>query len=482
MATTNCKYHPVIPARWTCPECEVHFCSDCITTDSIKNKAHCPLCKKKAEQIRATNFIVPFWNRIPQFFLYPANIASLLFISLLALLITVTSLGGMFGKVTLMFCGFIFLRYAMAVLEKTSNGKLDSVDFSVDLLNHGFVLPIKQILVFFLMYWILKQEIQHFQFRLAEVTLYLFIFLLPAQIMILVKEDSIINSINPLYLFLTIKSILAPYLIMFAFLSLLYFSFTYVQKEMVLMMISGGISLYTILGIIMIATIVTFYTFLIMFNMMGYVAYQYHEELNYEISMHVDEKFESHKRTKEVTHNPELAEVEVFIMEGRVDEAIRELKIKLSRQPENLDFNTLCYNLLKEGGDKQAYLLHAQSYMNVLFKTGKKMRASQIYHEILAANSEFKPLNADLYLGFIEMWRSQMKFKEAVNLGANFHKTHPQHPDLVKIYFLLAQILCENLNNDKSSQQILDYLLAEHKQSELYEQINTYVQVMKKVS
>ena len=84
MSKITCKYHPKLAARWECGECNITFCGNCVKKDTVRNIALCPVCNQQAEPVDASNFITPFWQRIPKFFAYPANSQSLTFLAIIA--------------------------------------------------------------------------------------------------------------------------------------------------------------------------------------------------------------------------------------------------------------------------------------------------------------------------------------------------------------------------------------------------------------
>ena len=72
MDKTFCKYHQAQPATWHCPPCERHFGDCCIplNADEPNESPACPLCRAPLHFLGAANTAQPFWERIPQFFLY----------------------------------------------------------------------------------------------------------------------------------------------------------------------------------------------------------------------------------------------------------------------------------------------------------------------------------------------------------------------------------------------------------------------------
>ena len=98
MSFVACKYHPHEPARWNCEHCNIDFCGDCVKHDLRRDEANCPKCSKQLTQQSASNFIMPFWQRLPQFFKYPTAMGPLTFIFFLSLGLSVLPIGGIFHR------------------------------------------------------------------------------------------------------------------------------------------------------------------------------------------------------------------------------------------------------------------------------------------------------------------------------------------------------------------------------------------------
>ena len=92
MEKTYCSYHPTVPAQWECPDCNLHFCGQCVMKSETvvygRKKVHhlCPKCNQYARGLAVANVIEPFWARLPRIFAYPLRYQPLAFIILPALI------------------------------------------------------------------------------------------------------------------------------------------------------------------------------------------------------------------------------------------------------------------------------------------------------------------------------------------------------------------------------------------------------------
>jgi hypothetical protein len=89
--------------------------------------------------------ITAFWNRIPQFFLYPLQLRPLLFMLVLSGLALLGIFLPVLRAVVWIGVALAFLRYAYSILERTAYGVLSSGEYYVSYLGRNR--PWKQLLV-----------------------------------------------------------------------------------------------------------------------------------------------------------------------------------------------------------------------------------------------------------------------------------------------------------------------------------------------
>ena len=151
MPQIYCKYHPNVPARWACRQCQIDYCSQCSPRSDKQLQPNCPVCGNKLESLGAGNVIMPFWHRIPHFFIYPANPVPLL-VMLVLLLIGILVSGSLVGFLIQLAMVIVFVKYAYVVLEQSAQGYLRPKSFSINDVTDELELPFKQLLVIFVMY------------------------------------------------------------------------------------------------------------------------------------------------------------------------------------------------------------------------------------------------------------------------------------------------------------------------------------------
>lgn len=461
MANISCKYHPNLPAQWSCNSCSINYCKGCIPQKDTGRGVHCPVCNKKLHSIKASNFIKPFWIIAGKFFLYPLHLHPLIF------LIALTAINAQFdqtlmGKLMQFVITIVFMKYTYAVLEDTALGHLKPLPITSKVINDELDLPFKQI---FLTVFISTVNIfifKTFGYVLGSITAIISIVLFPANIMVLAIEHRFFSAFNPVLVLNVIKRIGAPYFLL-TFLLLLLIS----ASSTVMSTLYNNIS-YTLF--ISVSSFINMYFTLVMFHLMGYVLYQYHDELGFDI----DEEDEPENESDKNLINPELRTIEILIQEGKTKEASQKLIPLINENP--ADNNIQIYNLKLQKllGNMDAYALHSRKYINYLFATQQLSQAASILPTILQNVPTFKPEKAIERFELAKLLIQNGQSKAAVVMINNLHIDFPTFEKIPEAYFLAAKILCEKLSKDSQALKILRYLKTKFPNHSLNKEISDY--------
>ena len=223
--------------------------------------------------------ITPFWQRIPRFFRYPLHLEPLLYMAVLSL---ATLLGFVLPLpspldhlVVHLGVWLAFIRYAYKTLDQTAQGLLTPDRHQFYDAKERANLPYKQFAIFMVAGFAISVAgwLGDFATGLAVVFVVLS---MPASIMILSISQSFWAGLNPLAAVGMMRVIGLPYLGLCAFLFLLSSSQGILQMELM-----PRVPEWLLLPSL---NFVAMYFTLIMFNMMGYVVFQYHALLGVEVS------------------------------------------------------------------------------------------------------------------------------------------------------------------------------------------------------
>lgn len=202
------------------------LCSDCVTPvireffGTKQPYCMCPKCNIDLVSLGVANAIIPFWLRLHKFFTYPLHPTPLF-------LVLAFSLGnGVFPEEgalnTLMragIWGFLF-KYAYAVLTNTAQGRLKPPGINSETICKDFFTVFKQSLLFLVIVIGAIVVIQKAGIWLGVLFLVFAILLIPAMIIVLVFNNSLLQAINPMVIVGTALQIGWSYFLMYYFLLL----------------------------------------------------------------------------------------------------------------------------------------------------------------------------------------------------------------------------------------------------------------------
>lgn len=470
---TVCKYHPAVPARWHCDACDADLCGGCVKKDHEIGQASCTRCSGRLRQLAARNFIAPFWSRIGKFFLYPAATTPLVFITLISVCVAAAVFLGVFVKLLLISSLVATVRYANLVLETTASGHLQAPPIGTEVFTEGWGMTLRQVVVFAVMGLATVAAYRHGGELAAQGVGLFFVLGVPASIMIMAMEKSILKAINPVAIFNVIKGIGMPYLILYGFLILVYFSYAMLDS------VVAGKGNFVMLPV---QVFLSLYFMIVMYNMMGYVIFQYHDALGYDVYVDLDEYDPRGDAavTKGPT-DPRLVEVEILLKEGNPDEAITVLRGHVASD-NNVELHDRLHKLLKVTGKVDEMAAHAQKYIDFLVTDNKANKAAEMARDCMDAGKLVRPANDSYLLPIMNALQAQRAFKQAVAFAMNLHERKPVPGDLPRLYFLAAKTLSEHLDKDEQALRLLDFLQKNYGSHPLAGDIAKYTEMVKKLS
>ncbi len=468
MAKIFCKYHPDVPARWACGHCLINYCKNCIQANNGDTPV-CPVCGQPADSLGAGNLIRPFWQRIHQFFLYPLQFPPLLFV----LLLTVISLifnklptdKMPFGILIEIAMFMLFIKYAYVVLEHTAQGYLRAQRIHGKMLTEKLETPFKQLFIVFL-FLIFLSELAALD---NEPLLYLGMFttalVFPASVMVLAVEHRFFRAINPIRLLEVIHRIGGAYFIMCLYILLILIG---AMEAANLMVEYLPTSIYIPVG-----NFIVMYFILVMFNMMGYVIYQYHEKLGYSIEQEYSES-DSWPHESE----PALREVEILFHEGRLDEVRQRLIAMIEEHPGNMLYRERLHRLMSKSGDLEGLRKFSADYLVRLILQDSPSEAIRVFSDCYKLDKDFKFGNGRQRFQMAQLLNKNGLSRAALNLLANLHVDLPGYDGIPDAYLFVAKIMCESFNEDEKARQVLTFLQNKYPTHPRIPEVNEYMKMI----
>lgn len=385
--------------------------------------------------------IEPYWHRFGSFFLYPLSLESLLACAAFGLLAGLATLLFFPADRVLQLMLLVgTLRYGYKVLERTARGYLDDSAAFIEP-GHGKYLPYKQFVVVALGLSLAGIAASFAGPHAGMLLLVLFAVVLPANAMLLALTDDLGESIAPPRLWALMHGIGLPYLGLCACLLLLSGS------SGALLSVLAPIVPQALVGVL--GGFVGTYFMVVMFRLMGYALYQYHDVLG----LAVDVGFE--RQAAAVPDDP-AAEAAALLKAGRYDDAIALARRPLAAQPTDFAANLRLHRLLLAvPGQTGAMLAHAGGWLPQLLHSGRQAQASEILEAIWLAQPDYRPPLAAFVLPLAEASLAACRFDSAARLIAGFDRRFPGHADTAAIYLLGARLLIEHRRDEAQARRVL---------------------------
>jgi len=486
MAVVTCKYHPQTPARWRCESCQINFCPSCIKITG-QRAPDCPVCKRELTSLGAGNLIKPFWARLREFFIYPLHPAPLLVMLVLSVVsFLLAHVPGWNLEIDILFWRlhrydlfalpfyFVYLKYAQSVLEDTAHGHLKPKPLTSEQLTENGFIVIKLLMLFLIINLILFAMLDLFGQAGMLITEILLVFALPAAIMLLFIEDNFFSAINPVTVGTLMLRVGTPYLLLFV---LIYFLLQ--AKEFMIGMLMG---LFSPALTIAIYELITMFFYLIVVNMMGYLLFQHHEELGFSIDVEVEELPDKKKKLQEIEVSPELRAVEILIHEGKTEDAVKQLQGIIRNSPTDIEARERLLKLLRLTGDMALFRDQGQSYISFLINGNKFAQAAKVYQSCVEYDNNFKPEKANERLELGKFLRHNGQPRLAIGVLNNLHKDFPNYDNVPQAYLMVAQILCEQFNEDVRAKKVLEFVLENYPSHPMTDAVRDYLKIVDEVS
>jgi len=403
--------------------------------------------------------IPPFWKRMPAAFIYPLKPASLMFLGVMSLasLLELIPLGGFLAALLL---PLILMKYSFEVMQYTAVGHLEPPMGSTSMAAQDFELPIKSILHVVVLGIIVSLSAMLGVFGIV-VSLVALSLLYPAITMVLGVTRSFFRALNPVELVEMIRMIGPSYLGLVGVLFLLYGS-----SGALLQFIGPAIIPNNILAIMVIFTFISSYYMIVMFHIMGYVIFQFHEELGVQPEVEY-EPAAAKKHTAAPTGLGPVAKAQLLVQEGHPEIAKPFIAHHLNSDmsAEQIQLHEIYIKLLKQDESAHDELKRvAKDYILGLMEHGHGKKALQMFRLCNEIDPDFRLDHAEHTHTLIQAAHKASDYDLMLALANNFAKYYPDYLNLFEVYLAVARVLHENFKQDKQAATILNSLIAKFPQ------------------
>lgn len=314
----------------------------------------------------------PFWNRLNQIALYPFRGAALVSLITFSVASLLGLLPGLVGWILGAVVWLATWRYAFEILVRTAHGQMDAPEITTHT-ESGVVWRFLALYVLMLILILAAMLIGGI--GLGVIAILLLSLLLPGAIISLAIDGSLGRAMDPTTALEIMRRIGPPYFAAFGLLFVIQTSAAtaghWLQMLMPVLLADLLLRAATLWGLF--AT----------FHLMGYLVFQYHEELGFEPG-------EIHGKPTLRTRDTDLMEeAQALVADGQTDAAIARLQDEMRDRAVPLDAHELYRKLLRSRNDKGALLQHAGLYLNLLILEKQDRRALAVMRECLDAERTF---------------------------------------------------------------------------------------------
>lgn len=466
----DCHYHPGDPAKWHCSECQMHYCTRCMPdADNRQRRALCPQCSKAMRYLGAATEVVPFWNRIGAFFRYPFHSDPLMVIAICTL-VPIVAPANLIGIVIWVLLALALFKYTYAVINHTAEGHLKPPPVSVAFSGSGFSIVLLQFLVFVLMGGLVASAGMLGGPLLMMLALAFVVLALPASIMVLAMERSVGAAVNPMNLAMLISRIGSPYFLLYGYLILLTLASGAAQDF--------AVNHFPFWVSQPLAGFLNSTFTLILFHMLGYLLFQYQEELGFASDLQDGmEQQDSQHRDRSARFD---ADIDMNLKDGNYDRVQSMLKEALKRDRDNSQRLGQLHQLLTARNDvSELYRYHPRLLAWLADRNDGDSMAT-LLDTLQTAEPQFRLDDPELSVRCARALYHRSQFKPTLRLLQDFHKRFPDSDQLAPAYLLVAQALANGLNQWEKATAFLTFIQKRCGNDPLHKQIGTYLEQAEK--
>ena len=414
--------------------------------------------------------IEPFWRRLRQIWLYPLQMGPLITVVALAVAQTFVSYMMIIGWfLSLLVLGALY-RYAFLVLRATANGRMEPPEGLGDIDNSLGMTQIGLIAAYMISAVLGAVILVVLQMPLLAIGwVGLLAFAYPGSTMSLAIDMNIWHALNPATPLAIMGRLGWPYFVV----ALLCLLFVFCQANA-----ASLLAPYLPTPLDQIVTnMLGNYVTIASFHLMGYLIYQYHRELGFEI--------EAPLRLRKAADDPDqdlLDECEALAREGQLEDAIARIGAHLRDRGGSAAVHQRYRKLLSARQDTAALLTHGHQWLSILVAQDKLRDALNLAQECLTLDPAFRPQHPEECHPLAMAAHQQHRAQLYLQLLSGFHQQYPKHKDIPKNLLLASQVLAERLNQEDRARKLLLQVKERYPEHPLIEEVDRYLSFLDKLS
>lgn len=370
------------------------------------------------------------------------------------------------GKVG-MFLFFIMLfpltEFLFELMEKIANGEKITSDIKkiLDFENKGMFL--KMLLTFGFVSVLIVNINAILGTFIGYPIMAFFLLGLPASFIILMMEKSIFSMINPIKIGYIIKLFGGAYFLLYVIAIVAAVLSSQVNQIV-------NTSTNNLLAEFIFHAI-TIYLVIALFSMMGYLIFQYHHELNYSVRS-------SNLQSLKQSLKNDMTEVDIFLQEGRFEDAQKLLLNKINDNPMDYKANEKLILLYGIQGNNKHMDKIANAYFTQLIEDNNQSHAAEFYVRLSNQCMEFFPESTLVALSLADKMKNNQQYKVALSLLEHYSSKPGEGLCWDKVGLLKARFLAEYCNDNNAAIKLLDSILKRSVDQDLLTKAEKYRKVI----
>lgn len=331
----------------------------------------------RARKVAAQAAPAPFWTRIPAIATYPLRGSALYALIALTLCSALLVLPGILKLVIGGVLGMATYTYAFDILRHTADGEADAPRLGYNSFDSAVLRLILLAFALGIVLGVSGVVAGEVGLTIAYLAVLL---LLPGMLISLAIDGSLRRALNPAVSIDMALRIGWPYLAAYGLLYVIQGSGT----------AAVFVALKYLPPIVREATVMvtSIWSLFASFHLMGYLVYQYHEELGYAPSAGAAlEREDPDQRL--------LDEAEQYVRDGHSEEALQVLRGAVRSRAVSLAVHELYQRLLRQHHRNDELHEHTRHYINRLLQEKQERRALALQREALDSNPAFTPLTPE---------------------------------------------------------------------------------------
>ncbi|MEK9711089.1 MAG: hypothetical protein VW258_00840 [Thalassolituus sp.] len=431
-----CHFHPAAAATWHCPRCHNDVCDQCTDEASHTGERRCCECNSALESLGAANTAEPFWNRLTEVFRYPLTTPVISLIVIVSALTAFLSYLPVIGFVAALISAGIFTKYSFACLEDTASGQMSPPDLAEGY-SGGVVLIIKMLLLIVLLGIGGAVMMEYLGPGITGFIGMLVLLSIPAFLINYALTENLVQSASPFAILRIVSAVGTPYMVLIGLLFL--------------MASSVGVLSYLVIGgwewvTLTLQSVIANFYMVVMFHLMGYVVFQYQEELGFyareEHAGQVDPRTE-YERFRD--------RIGVAIKIGDYLKATELLQKALDKNPGDNALHDELMELIVLTNNADAMAEYADEYLNFKLQKGYASQLKSGYRQIRKVMPEYIPESPDMRYRIAKDHADIGEYAAAVRLINGMHKNVSDKPLLISAYSLMAEAMDALGKTDKAN-------------------------------